>query len=249
MSDKKSNQRGTWDQFGDAYDWPRFDGKIRGYVLASSGRTGSHLLAHMLFKSGRFGSPLEYLHPKHLARWEKEFSCEGPADVLRALMARRTGPTGLFGVKAHWKQFQTLLNAPVEPAALGFETYIRLARRDKVLQAVSMAIAQMSGSWISHHGPGLPIQYNFDVVDKAHRAILDEDRCWADYFVHHRISPLEIYYEDLNEAPNLVLERVATYLGDELSPGTRYFEGAPEKQGSQANLEWAERYRREALLR
>jgi LPS sulfotransferase NodH len=109
----------SWDQFGAAYDLAPYDGWPATYLIASTPRSGSHYLGHLLFETGLFGSPLEYLHPAHLATWQDRLGTRDVASTLRALFRRRTSASGWFGIKAHWSHFNAASTAPsYDPEAI-----------------------------------------------------------------------------------------------------------------------------------
>jgi len=140
-----------WDQFGQDYDHPPFEGTPRLYLIASTPRSGSHFLGHQLLQTGALGSPLEYFHKPHLERWAAEFGTTDFPSTMARLYARRTSPSGWFGAKAHWTQFIPIAQRPNLLSFLGIQTYIEIVRRDRIAQAISFVIAQQTKAWISFH--------------------------------------------------------------------------------------------------
>ncbi|MDR6267612.1 Stf0 family sulfotransferase [Roseobacter sp. N2S] len=246
-------RQATWDQFGPEYDWPPYVGAPRSYVIASSGRSGSHFLAHLLFQTGQLGSPLEYLHPRHFARWQSLTGKTARADVLQAVRARRTGPTGWFGIKAHWSQFASVAQEPDLVRDLNLSHYIRLTRQDTVAQAVSMVIAKQSGAWISYHDAVAAPRYDFAAIEQDYGALQKEDAAWAQYFAQHSIRPFNLTYEQLNRSPETCLAEIGAFLGMEaLVVGGAFAPSAqtgPQRQATALNAQWCEQFRQEAAQR
>lgn len=257
MPEQGRGQQAAWDQFGPEYDWPPYAGSGRSYVIASSGRSGSHFLAHLLFQTGQLGSPLEYLHPRHFARWQSLTGKTARADVLQAVRVRRTGPTGWFGIKAHWPQFASVAQEPDLVRDLNLSHYIRLTRQDTVAQAVSMVIAKQSGAWISYHDAVAAPRYDFAAIEQDYRALQKEDAAWAQYFAQKSIRPLTLSYEQLNYAPETCLAGVGTFLGvDALTSGevvggavAPSAQAGPQRQATALNAQWCEQFRQEAAQR
>ena len=70
-------------------------------------------------------------------------------EVLCALFPDGTSPTGVFGAKAHWPQFQDILADPVLQDMLRVILIVQTQRRDTETQAVSLAVAESTGRWIN----------------------------------------------------------------------------------------------------
>jgi LPS sulfotransferase NodH len=234
-----------WDQFGSDFDFPDFRGTPQSYVIASSGRTGSHLLAALLFDTGLMGAPFEYLHPKHSVSWQERLAVSGSlAEVLNALVRRRTSPNGVFGVKAHWPQFQPLLKVGL-PDFMQQARYIRITRRDRIAQAVSMEIARQSGAWISHHVQKAAPVYCGDSIRKTLADLQREDAAWSDYFTAAGIEPVPILYEDLIADPGSNVAMILAHFGLEARGCSESPAHAPKRQATALNEEWISRFRAE----
>lgn len=231
-----------WDQFEASFDFPEFSGIPQCYVIASSGRTGSHLLAALLFDTGLMGAPFEYLHPKHSAVWQERLAVSGSvADVLRALVRRRTSPNGVFGVKAHWPQFQPLLKVGL-PDFMKQAHYIRITRRDRIAQAVSMEIARQTGAWISHHVQKATPIYCGDSIRKTLADLESEDAAWSDYFAASGIEPVRVLYEDLIADSRSNVAMILARLGLVAHACRESPPHAPKRQATAVNEDWISRF-------
>jgi LPS sulfotransferase NodH len=234
----------AWDQFGSEYDQPPFHGTPRTYVIASLPRSGSHMLGHLLHGTGQLGSPLEYVHPRHLAKWQDLLDQPTPAAALRAVMARRTSPSGWFGVKAHWKQYAGVLEDPDVMEVLDVQDWIRITRADKVAQAVSLVIAQQTKAWISFHEAKKEPTYDFDAIAKGVRAFERQESSWDAYFTEHALTPHVVVYEDMLADPARTVADVCTRL-DVPVPATLPEPGTT-RQATAVNARWRERYLEES---
>lgn len=130
------------------------------YAIFSQQRTGSHWLCARLMNLGGFGLPTEYLNrpniPQLAARLKVPLADDSGGQgfkimaYMRAVERVRTSPSGRFGIKIQPNQLFPLLNGDMAKAAQFLQQYdalIILTRRDKLAQAVSGAIAQVSGKW------------------------------------------------------------------------------------------------------
>ncbi len=158
---------------GSDFDLPPCTG-ARTYVIASTPRSGSTLLARLLWSTERVGAPKEYLNPMQIRDWEVRLGSAlssrmhrllvGPAvglagrgrwsdarlrDHLVRVRKRRSGG-GFFGLKLHWHHYQQWFGQTGRDvdAWLDRPMWIRIRRDDAVAQAVSWARALQTGAWI-----------------------------------------------------------------------------------------------------
>jgi len=229
-----------WDQFGPDYDQPTYEGRSRTYVIASMPRSGSHMLGHLLHATGQLGSPLEYVHRRHLATWQKTLGEPTRTATLRAIMRRRTSPSGWFGVKTHWPQFQAVLEDAELFAALDVQEWIRITRSDRVAQAVSLVIAQQTQAWISFHEARREPEYDFDAIAAAVRNLAEQESAWDAYFAEQGIEPLTVVYEEMLDDPAAVVTTVCARLGVSMPRPVSRSQTA--RQATGVNAEWRHRF-------
>lgn len=229
-----------WDQFGQDYDHPLFEGNPRLYLIASTPRCGSHYLGHLLLQTGSLGSPLEYFNSPHLRKWQEQFGTPNFASTMAALYRRRTSPSGWFGVKAHWDQFEPIAQHESLRSFLNIETYIEIIRRDRIAQAISLAIAQQTQAFISFHRAQGEPHYDFTTIRRMVEALDRHVGLWRSFFATAGITPLTVDYEDLTSNPEAAIERIMAHFGvTRVNAGPRW---QPERQTSDLNARWQERY-------
>lgn len=229
-----------WDQFGAYYDQPPFSGTPRTYLLASVPRSGSHMLGHLLHAAGGLGSPLEYLQLKNLAAWQQQLGTADRASTLRGIMARRTSPTGWFGVKAHWAQLAQVLDDASLMELLDVREWVRITRTDTVAQAISLLIASQTNAWISFQDATREPTYDFDAIAERVRVVEQADAAWDAFFTARGIEPLVVVYEDLLVDPAAAVRAVCERLGV-AAPATVPQAGTA-RQGTELNARWRERF-------
>lgn len=236
----------AWDQFGPDYDFPEFAGEPRSYLIATTPRCGSHYLGHLLFATGVLGSPLEYFSKGRLRDWQERLGASDRQQLFQRLFRRRTSPNGWFGVKAHWPQFQQIVDDPPLYDLFHFQRFIHIERSDRLAQAISWVIAQQSSAWISFHEASEEPTYDFAAIQNALAVIDAQTAQWKQFFTTHSIEPLPLLYEDLITAPDAELDRVFTHCNVTRAPSHTRPTHQPQQQASRRNQEWAERYRRES---
>jgi len=234
-----------WDQFGPDYDHPPFQGQPRTYLLASTPRSGSHFLGHLLLGTGVLGSPLEYFHVPHAKRWMASLGVEDFPTMLRRLHQRRTSPSGWFGVKAHWPQFAPIACNETLLRFVNIDRYIEIRRRDRVAQAISAVIAQQTLAWISFHNTSNRApRYDFRAIHAAAEAFESQIGKWHAFFEEQGVSPFVVEYEDLISDPQAVLDQIVVEFGIECM-GIPRQKWVPQRQASDLNARWHDQYHKD----
>jgi len=143
------------------YDLHPFKDPTKRYVVFSSQRTGSTYLCRRLCNvKGQFGMPSEYLNPVNvnllvprlLPGAGQEGKSVGGGRYLKALQRARTTDDGYFGIKVQPQQLLGLMNRSNTNALKflsGFDRVVLLTRRDKLGQAISGAVAVVTGKWFN----------------------------------------------------------------------------------------------------
>jgi LPS sulfotransferase NodH len=143
------------------YDLPPRD-PSRGYLVLSPQRTGSNYLCRRLCNvRDRFGMPSEYLNPiavRMLA--SRLLPGTAPDSVpfaayMRAVQHVRTSADGWFGIKVqpgHVAAFAPGDRGLYDFAA-SYQRIVVLTRRDKLGQAISGTIAEVTGTWFNDGTP------------------------------------------------------------------------------------------------
>lgn len=205
---------------GPDWDLPPFPGALQPYVIASSPRTGSTLLARLLWDTGLVGAPKEYLNPMQLRDWGLRLGsppttwalsllrghavglagrpplCPNSAAHLRAVMKRRTGPSGHFGLKLHFHHFEQHCGAGIAPLLGGEPRWIHITRQDRVAQAISWDRALQSGQWAAHQSGGrLPERYSRRRIQSALDRIEAQEAGWRSVLAGRPVQQLS--YEGL----------------------------------------------------
>ena len=135
---------------------PEFDlppvqgGATRRYLICSTPRSGSTLLARLIETTGRMGVPYEYLnmqvHAKPMAE-RLGVPPMPPGPYLQAVERVRTTPNGVFGLKAHFHQIGPLLARPAIAQLMATATLVWIRRRDLLGQSISYFRATKTRVW------------------------------------------------------------------------------------------------------
>ena len=196
------------------------------YCIASTPRSGSTLLSRSLEATQLAGVPMEYYNIIFMGGWQR-LNSGRPIHLesyLAELESRRTTSNGIFGIKAHWSQLQSLANQTRQPFTNILQTtvgkctkFIQINRRDKLGQAISLHIANQIKVY---HSDQLALRNAEDVSTFDASAIsvnvarlFIEEASWSTYIKERGADAIEVIYEDLVADHVGTCRRVFDFLG------------------------------------
>jgi len=206
---------------------------MQSYMICAVPRTGSYLLCDLLQKTGVAGRPNEYFNPMFQSHWAGDWGTATLPEYLDKVVVSGTTPNGVFGLKVHPMQFDSLCRQLARRPRVPYTQrpgllerqfpelrYVRLRRRDGLRQAVSYVRAiQTRAWWDSDHAPGPngPVEpdrlrFDFQLIERAVGLLEAMDRRWSAYFDAIGASPLEFEYEELTSDPNGAVRAVLDLL-------------------------------------
>lgn len=224
------------------------------YLIFSSQRTGSNYLCRRLCNTtGYFGLPSEYLHPKAIqmmaSRLIPNSGQTGKIPLgmyLQNIEQARTTADGYFGIKVQPSQLLAVVGRQAQDVQRFVERFDRLVlmtRRDKLGQAVSGAIAQITGTWFNNgQEPALEdgrIIQLFPVIAHNLARYIDEERMILNIGRSIAKPLLRIDYEEIAENGSSVFMNLVDFLanGNSLDLNEELLAPIPEKPpGTFANL-------------
>lgn len=220
----------------EVWDLPTHDVPNRTYVIATTPRCGSTLLCRALWQTGQIGAPKEYLNPTQLRDWAVRIGTPAertlhlalrgpllhlvrpprePAALgarLDAIRARRSGPSGWFGLKLHHHHRVRWLASIAPEALLGPIRWIHIDREDRLAQAISWVRARQTGRWIAGaRGYGWA-RYDASAIRDAVDALTIADHAWRRFFEERRVLRLR-YRDVVDDLPDTV-DRVLRWLDE-----------------------------------
>ncbi|QQL45622.1 Stf0 family sulfotransferase [Sulfuriroseicoccus oceanibius] len=233
------------DQFNGRYDFPVYEGAARKFVvIASTGRSGSHMLGHVMHETGAFGAPFEYFNLENLLEWKRIFGARSTDDVIHRLMAKRTSENGVFSMKLHYSHLLRFGGIDAFMERFPGARFIMLERQDVLRQAVSTVIARQTGVWIAgQEGSGQKPVYDAAAIDKALGEIILDTASWRYDLSTRGLRKAELRFEDFcGDVPGGI-QGIADFC--EVNLPTLPETPVTTKQSGAINAEWAERFIRE----
>jgi trehalose 2-sulfotransferase len=231
------------------------------YIIASTQRSGTHLLCSILRSTGVAGWPEEFFLSKPGETWEKRWNSPSRDAYIQRVLQENTGANGVFGAVVMWSYFEQMLEmlqelrddkkstAPQLLAELFNQPkYVWLRRKDRVEQAISWEMACQTGIWARRAGvspqPDATPKFDFKIIDEWCNRIATHEASWANYFRESQIEPLVLYYEDVVACHRTAVERVLRFLALPLPQEMEIPAPAIEKQANEISTQWAVAYRK-----
>lgn len=176
-------------------------------VLASEERSGSEWLCQLMGDTGVLGRPIEYFNPW----WMRRFIPDYPDDVAGQIaIAHRVGttPNGCMATKLHGQHFDRISPHVSLADAFPDVRFVRLTRRDLLLQAISLVRARQTQSFHAHVPPVGDASFDAAAIASALVEIVEYRARWSLFFARNGIEPLVLEYEELVGRPLRSLKRI-----------------------------------------
>ncbi|HSG33103.1 MAG TPA: Stf0 family sulfotransferase, partial [Sphingomonadaceae bacterium] len=234
------------------FDFPPWEGPPRlPFLLASVPRSGSTYFSHLLWSTGCLGAPLEYCNFEPASPYGEAHDFPArQSEIWHSVLATRTSPNGVFGLKAFPMQMEALgqgnprLVGEVMRLLLGkgsASKVVQLKRRDRNAHAISYARAILSGIWRQEQerDDRPEPEYSEVALRNATKLIEQQEAAWQAMHADLKLDPLVLWFEDVLEDPSGAVGRVASYLGVEIDPAAAIEVPEIRKQSQLGARKWA----------
>ncbi|HSI19025.1 MAG TPA: Stf0 family sulfotransferase [Sphingomonas sp.] len=232
------------------HDYADWQGSPRRTILiCTHQRSGSTLLGEALHFAGGLGCPLEYYHAGFRPALAERWQAPDIGSYASAVTRHRTDPSGTLSVKLFWRDVVELA-IEIDPAQFGVLTesqpeetgadcyralaalmaplfpapsYVHLARRDRLRQAISAVAANDTGLWrsipnVGEQDPRADPDFDFERIE---RLIGYSDYChghWDNFFAALGVTPHRVTYEELAADYRCSVTGVLRFLGSDATP-------------------------------
>ena len=218
------------------------------YMVCSIPRSGSSLLCELLANTDVAGAPAEFFHPDKMEVLQEQWGTDTLDGYMRELLARKTSPNGVFGLKTHWGQYKPLFGESDPRALLPQLRLVLITRRDRLRQSISWVRALQTRKWANHDRPMVerPAVFDSDHIGRKLARIEREEQVWESFFERHGIEPQRVVYEDFIEAQEETVRGILETLGIEVPADLHIPPPVLDRQADELSDEWVQRYRAEA---
>ena len=212
------------------------------YAIATQARSGSNLLASALKETKLLGLPTEYFNRAMIHQGYFE-GADGTVEKQCWLIRNSASdPGGVCGMKLFPRQFDWAAQRLHLPEWFPDMNWVWLRRRDILGQAISWEFAMQSGAWTSIAQARRQPVYNFEQISRKLVVVSLSDARWNHYFAARRITPIEVWFEDLTTGG---MEHVIGQLAQKanVAPAKDWKANiAITQQSDPAKDEWRERF-------
>jgi len=231
-------------------------GATQSYVIASTPRCGSYLLCEALAATGVAGKPTEPFNPEFLWDFHQRWGLS--ADVgfqeywYQAVLHGTTG-NGVFGVKIHWGQLGWLAEqagagrGDVLAQLLPGARYVRVVRRDRRAQAISLYRASASNEWwripgvVNPQVTGADPEFDARAVRRLEANLQGQEQAWAQHLHEQGAVALVVEYESLACRLQDEVARVLAFIGQDSLAALSIPEPRLVRQADGKTLAWRKR--------
>lgn len=214
------------------------------YVIATGPRSGSNLLCEALAQTGIAGKPAEL---------GLKFRGDVPLDeYVRVRLRAFTTANGVSGVKLFWGQLQRMVReyhfASDTDSLLNYffpeAKYIRLVRRDRRAQAISLYRAMATNEFrrrvgvVNRQVTGPDPEFDGNAIRRLENMIDRHEAAWRESFRRRGIVPLMLEYESLMNQRSDEVARVLGFIGQDPDAALTIPEPRLLRQADSKTEEW-----------
>ena len=198
---------------------------MKSILICTLPRTGSSLLAADMRSTNALGNPGEFFNRGTYERFTENWGvAQGDLDgYIKEIHAKRASPNGVVAVKLMVRHLDLLTQQgmlPSEPGRLrnltrhfGDVVIIKLLRKDKLRQAISLTKAQQTGQWGALKEQRAEPFYDRDALIANLVRIAKAEAMWERELAASELPPaISIDYEDIPLAREELLLRIAELL-------------------------------------
>ena len=231
------------EQFLDSNDFLSSVQTKKVLIIASTGRSGSHMFGHALWKTNKFGFPLEYVNPANLTEWKKRLGSDDVLEVLNKLKRKRTSDNGVFAIKLHYPHLTEIGGIDKLKEIFPDAYYILLHRKDVLKQAVSLSIAKQTGVWISgQKAINEKASYNRKQIEACLKETIINNSSWKYALSANGCKFIEMDFDNVrNNLAESILE-VANFMDVDICHSEIPSEHVTKQQSNPINAEWAKTF-------
>ncbi len=242
--------------------YPEFPFPKTSYLVLYSARSGSNLLCKYLAKAG-IGNPVEAFNPNTSNRNRLDWGIDykNPAEYIKTAIIKQS-VNNVMGMKLcipHFRLFirtakslftdVDLTDQEIVEVFFPETKYIRIQRKDKVKQAISLAKAMQNGNWLvkedappNYRDYIIPAVYDREYIEYCFDKMLMEDVAWNHYLDTKKLPFILVWYEELVSQPEKKINEVYNFLN---ITGKEIGKAPLRKQSDSKSQDWETRFIKE----
>ena len=199
------------------------------------------MLANAMEATRCLGAPWEWFSDTFSKTYDK--SVATTMDRCALLLSKGVTPNTVGGVKIFPSQFKLVISDIDWNEWFPSCKWLRLRRRDRVRQAISLVIARQGDSWTSQEKRHRPLVYDRKQIDACLRELAVEEEFWDRYFADSMLSPPTFWYEDIVGSLTSTVSAIAEYVGVSLLRSAPSADAISfKRQADATNEQWCIRF-------
>jgi len=231
------------------------------YIIAATPRSGSYLLCEALERTGVAGMPHEYAPVDESQSWRKHYGFASHLEYFYQFRKLCTTPNGITGCKLMWSQLAGLSTDVTRYVGMRRESdlerlefflgrvgFVRLVRRDRLRQAISLIRAMQTEVWSSRYATAedSPLaRYDREAITWALAKLSREYSLWQAFIANSGRPMIEIAYEDFSSDYRQGAAAVLEFLGFDSIKVSGLLPPQLRQQRDELTEKWVQRYRLE----
>jgi LPS sulfotransferase NodH len=233
-------------QFDEALDVQGTGPVERTLIVASTPRSGSHMLGHAMIGTNRMGRPFEYGNPINMSEWMRRTKTDDVPTMFESLMRRRTTANNVFALKLHHSHLAAFGSLAEALRAFPNPCVVRIQRSDILAQAISLSVARQTGIWISgQDGTGREPRYDVPGITAALQELAIMNARWTADLKTAGVNPLMIDFDTVRYDTPAVLQCIADFASIDMEKVALPETPPTKRQSGSPTAGWAERYARD----
>lgn len=218
------------------------------FWILTTPRSGSNFVTAELWRRlGGRPKGMEYLSEFGVGQ-QPDFVPDPDAPVRSYLdhLMRRESFAGVLAVKMLWEQMDLCRKYPDFVSELAGRKIILLQRRDVVRQGISYHLSLQSGWWVSCSTPRIrppeEVPYDHAAIRAAVKRAENHHAHLRGFLTAFGLEHLHVWYEDFVASPDAEAARIFDHLGLTPTSGTVPVKTPFERQSSEINERFYERF-------
>ncbi|MGD1898934.1 MAG: Stf0 family sulfotransferase [Phormidesmis sp.] len=227
------------------------------YIICSTVRSGSTLLARTLSGLDGCGQPEESFHRHIIRQKQLNQSSKKFIDYCQAIVEASVRKDDALGIKLHWWQLRDFLMLARQAADSDTSLsdlavleqffpnlkFVYLSREDRAAQAVSAAIASQTGLWEKNVSiPAPTAKFQPWKIYEWETALTEQHQNWQTFFQQNSITPYQLTYEQLVSAFSQQISQIVEYLDLPVTPSPDDIDMPVQRQANANNQRLIKQY-------
>jgi LPS sulfotransferase NodH len=220
-------------------------------LICMTPRSGSTFFSAALRETGVLGNPAEWFNAhdgKSIDQNVERYGCQSREEILDYTYNFSATKNGIAVIKGDYFQCLPFIYDGLLEKQYGSVRYILLTRDDLLAQAISRYVGTVTNAWSSIQATETKktdVPYDREGIEHQLNFLLDMEEGWRHFFASRGIKPARMTYEALTRNLQGKIQQAGRLLDVEVKVQPDPDKLPIQKQGSNRNKVWANRFVKE----